>query len=102
MVWVFFDPDEQQPYQEIAAPQGRVLRHPLDSFAGDPEPHPVAVRGELGAEPEGLPVGFPVGVERRQGSRATGPVLTRYVDDDRRPVAHACEFFLPSKSFTIW
>ena len=58
-------------------------------------------RGELVAEPEGLAVGFPVGVERRQGSRATGPVLARSFDDDRRPVGHECVFALPPKSFTI-
>ena len=58
-------------------------------------------RGELVAEPEGLAVGFPVWVERRQGSRATGPVLARSFDDDRRPVGHECVFSLPPKSFTI-
>ena len=77
------------------------LLHPVNGLQGDPEPRLVVVRGEFGAEPEGLPVGFPVGVERRQGSRATGPVLARSFDDDGRSVGHGFVPSLPSESFTI-
>ena len=61
----------------------------------------VVVRGELGAEPGGLPVGFLVGVERRQGPRAAGLILARSFDDNLRAVGHVCVFSLPSESFTI-
>ena len=47
----------------------------------------VAVRGELGAEPEGVTVRFSAGVAQRQGSSAAGPVLARPLDDGCRSVA---------------
>ena len=79
VVSVVAEPGEEGVDQAVTTDARRFLLHPADGLQGNPEPHLVVVRGELGAEPEGLPVGFPVGVERRQGSRATGPVLTRYV-----------------------
>ena len=84
----------------VATVAQHFLLHSADGLHGDPEPRRVAVRGELGAESESLPVGFPVGVERRQGARAAGPHLARSFDDDRRndrrSVAHACLPSLPS------
>ena len=68
--------------QAVAAGPGRRLWHPADHVRGDPEPNLAAVRGELGTEPEGAPVGFQVGVARRQCSRAAGPVRARPCDDD--------------------
>ena len=56
--------------QALAAGGGRLLRHPADGLLGDPEPDLVAVRVELGPEPEGLPVGLPGGLARGQGPRA--------------------------------
>ena len=67
---------------------GRRLWHPADRVQGDPEPNLAAVRGEIGTEPEGAPVGFQAGVARRQCSRAAGPVRARPCDDDLRLVGH--------------
>ena len=42
VAWVLLKPNDKGVYQALATRPGRVLRHPLDSFAGDPEPHFVA------------------------------------------------------------
>ena len=52
------------------------------------KPHLDAGRVELGAEPEGLPVGFPAGGPWRQGPAAARPVPARPLDDDPQVVAH--------------
>ena len=61
--------------QAFAAGHGVSLPHPADRLRSDPEPQLAAGRVELGPEPEGLPVGFPSGLARRQRPRAAGPVL---------------------------
>ena len=58
--------------QAPAACRGRLLPHPVDGLRGNPEPHLAAVRVEVGPEPEGLRVGFPAGLARRQRPRAAG------------------------------
>ena len=77
-------PREEGVDQTLAAAHGVSLRHPADRLRSDPEPHLAAVRVELGPEPEGLLVGFPAGLARRQRPRAAGPVLAPPLDDDLR------------------
>ena len=105
VVLVVAEPDKEGIDQAVATGARRLLMHPADGLHGDPEPYPVIVPGKLGAEPEGLSDGFPVGVEPRQDSRATGPVLAHSFDDDlrndRRSVGHGFVPSLPSDSFTI-
>ena len=67
MVLVVAEPGKERVDQAVATGTRRLLLHPVDGLQGDPEPHLVAVRGELGAEPEGQPVGFPVGVRAASG-----------------------------------
>ena len=86
------DPDDEGVDQAPAAGGGRLLRHPVNGLLGDPEPDLVAVRVELGPEPEG-PVGLPGGLSRRQGPRAPWPVVAPACDDDRQLAAgHAANY----------
>ena len=63
VVWVVAEPGKEGVDQAVATGARRFLLYPVNGLQGDPEPHLVVVRGELGSEPEGLPVGFTVGVE---------------------------------------
>ena len=51
-------PCEEGVDQAVAAGRRRWLPHPADGIQGDPEPHLDPVRGQIGAEPQGAPVGF--------------------------------------------
>ena len=86
---VVAEPGQEDVDQAVATGARCGLRHPADDLPGDPEPHLGAGRGECGPEPAGPAVGFQVGVERCQGSRATWPVLARPINDDhQRAVGH--------------
>ena len=87
VAWVLLKPNDKGVYQALATRPGRVLRHPLDSFAGDPEPHFVAAGVSRQPNKNCVSAGFLFGGQIRQGLRAAWPVIKSSFDDDRRPVS---------------
>ena len=70
VVSVVAEPSKEGVDQTVATGARRFLLHPADGLQGDPEPHMVAARRELGAEPEGLALGSRSG---SSGVRVRGP-----------------------------
>ncbi len=79
MVWR--QPRKKGVDQAIAAGVGCLRPHPTNVLRGDPEPHLLAVRVEVGAEPE-CPVRLAAGVEWGQRPGTAGPVPARSLDGD--------------------